>query len=138
MAVQDDGSGVLTQTTIFRGLLAEEQRRNVQAVDTATLRRNYLTHMSSFYPDTALLKGPIVKDDSVRNKLQISVSYTIPQPFKRSGPNWRYEYIRGDFSARLPAVISTKREIPLALPHNVQRVLVEHTLEVPATFRIDE
>ena len=33
---------------------------------------------------------------------------------------------------------NSKREIPLALPHNVQRVLVEHTLDAPATFRIDE
>ena len=138
MTVKDDGSGELTQTAIYRGLLAEEQRRSVQAVDATTLRRNYRSHMSSLYPDAELLKGPTVKDDKARNEVQISVRYKIPEPLKRSGPNWRYEYRRGDFTARLPGVSSSKREIPLALPHNVQNVVVEHTLEAPATFRIDE
>lgn len=138
MAVQGDGSGVLSQTMVYRGLLAEQQRRSVQAVDTPTLRRNYRSYMSGLYPDAELLKGPTVKDDKARNEIEIRVSYKIPEPFKRSGPNWRYEYRRGDFTARLPSVTNSKREIPLALPHNVQRVLVEHTLDAPATFRIDE
>ena len=138
MTVQGDGSGVLNQTIIYRGMLAEQQRRSVQAVDTPTLRRNYRTYMSGLYPDAELIKGPTVKDDKARNELEISVSYKIPESFKRSGPNWRYEYRRGDFTARLPRVANSKREIPLALPHNVQRVLVEHTLDAPATFRIDE
>lgn len=138
MTVRNDGSGVLTQTAIYRGLLAEDQRRRVQAVDATTLRRNYRSYMSSLYPDAELLKGPTIKDDKARNEVQISVSYKIPEPLKRSGPNWRYEYRRGDFTARLPGVSSSKREIPLALPHNVQHVLQEETLEAPASFRIDE
>ena len=137
--VKDEGaSGVLTQTVIYRGTLAEEQRRRIQASEAAVLRRNYLADISRLYPDAEVLTGPAVSDDKARNEVKVVVSYKIPEPFKRSGPNWRHEYRSGAFAARLPRVINSKREVPLALPFNVQRVVLEHTLEAPAAFRIDE
>ena len=139
MAVKDGGaSGVLTQTTIYRGTLAEEQRRSIQATEASALRRNYLSDLARQYADAELLKGPTVSDDKARNEVKISVSYTIPEPFKRSGPNWRHEYRSTAFLARLPRVTTSKREAPVVLPFNVQRVIFEHTLEAPASFRIDE
>lgn len=139
MVVKDDGAfGELTRTTIYRGLLAEEQRRRIQSIDTETLRRDYLYETSKQYPDSEVLKGPVIQDQKERNEVQVSLSYKVPDPVKRSGPNWRHEYGHAVFISRLPRVLSSKREIPLGLSFNAQHVHFEHALEVPDTFRIDE
>lgn len=139
MVVKDDGAtGELTRSTIYRGMLAEAQRRRIQSVDTETLRRDYLYETSKQYPDSEVLKGPAIQDQKELNEVRISVSYKVPDPVKRSGPNWRHEYGNSAFMTRLPRVLSSKREIPLGLPFNAQHVHFEHTLEVPDTFRIDE
>lgn len=134
----DTQEGKLTSLLFLRGSAAERKRNEVTSKEHSELKRNMLFETQRHYLNALWAEGPELKDDVENNEISIRAVFRIPQPLKRSGKTWRNEYANADITARLPKVGSAKRKIPVGLDFGIQRVIHTYTLDVPATYRIEE
>ena len=130
--------GTLTSLLVLRGIAAERKRNELIAKEHAEFKRNMLWGAQQRYANARWQEGPKVTDDTEGNEISIRSVFRIPQPLKRSGRNWRSEYGNAIIVSRLRKISNAERKVPVGQDLGVQRAVLTFTLDVPASYRIEE
>ena len=130
--------GTLTSLLVLRGIAAERKRNELTAKERAEFKRNMLFDVQQRHANARWQEGPEIVDDTENNEISIRSVFRIPQPLKRSGRNWRNEYGNTIVVSRLPKIGNAERKVPVGLDLGVQRAVLTYTLDVPASYCLEE
>ena len=104
-------------STVYVGESADSMREQLASDSHDAVQRSFLNFYAAFYPDVAVSKPFTVSDDDAANRLTITETYTVGDPWKRTDADKRWQaYFYSpeiDWHLRTPA--RTLRAGPLSL-----------------------
>lgn len=115
---------LLTVTTTYRGLNANEMRYEIATSSLSGLGRSYLNYYAEYTPQISADGPPVVEDDEKTNTIVLKEKYSIAELWKES----RHRFLAEKISPELSKPRVSQRTMPLRVAYPLwirQTILID-------------
>jgi hypothetical protein len=130
--------GELYSTTVYRDEEADIMRNYFKSNSLSTLSKNFKSYYDNYYAGVEIQKDPIIRDDSIANKITVEEFYTINElwtPMIENKDNISAEFIPLSLIEALRFPSEKNRKTPYALYYPTHR---KHkiTIKLPQSWNL--
>jgi transglutaminase-like putative cysteine protease len=131
-------AGELYSTTVYRDEEADIMRNYFKSNSLSTLSKNFKSYYDNYYDGVEILKDPIIRDDSIANKITVEEFYKINElwtPMIENKDNIGVEFVPLSLVEVLRIPTDKNRKTPYALYFPTHR---KHkmTIKLPQSWNL--